>query len=481
MATTTVPLRAIVGRPDLGLRALVGEPDDRPVRWVHICELRDPVPYLTGQELLLTAGVDFPTSRAEIDDYVRRLVGVGAAALGFGVTPIYDEVPPDLIDACRRHGLPLLLVPARVSFLVISQTVSLMLAAIERAGLRRLSLAQRVLTRAATRPDGFGSVVRQLAAELGDGWTLVVDGAGRTLAAGGPGAVPDPEEVGRLCDRVRAGKGASSATEYRPGGQLVAHILRPATEDSPVLLAGRAEPFTSADRAILSVAAALLTLLDAAGWNRAALAAALVARLVGNEADAPLAEVLGVSAGDGWRVIRSRPARRHATADAVAEVSAALGTPLVAGVGPDEVLAIVPEHGVELADPMWVSATSAPVRLAELPAAADRTGRLLADALAQGGSLREDGTGALDALVSDVDAAAFARARLGPLLGNRLLLTTLRAWLARGGGWEATAEALGVHRNTVRHRLARIGETLGCELSDPDTRAELWLALRWLG
>jgi hypothetical protein len=55
---------------------------------------------------------------------VARLVEADPAALGFGVTPVYDAVPTSLVAACARHGLPLLEVPAAVSFLRISETVS---------------------------------------------------------------------------------------------------------------------------------------------------------------------------------------------------------------------------------------------------------------------------------------------------------------------------------------------------------------------
>ena len=43
---------------------------------------------------------------------------------------------------------------------------------------------------------------------------------------------------------------------------------------------------------------------------------------------------------------------------------------------------------------------------------------------------------------------------------------------------QAAARDLDVHRHTVRNRLARAETLLGVSVDDPDTRAELWLALR---
>ena len=63
-AEVTVPLRTVLDRADLGVRAVVApegagvELRDVAVRWAHPSEVRDPVPYLLGSELLLTAGQD---------------------------------------------------------------------------------------------------------------------------------------------------------------------------------------------------------------------------------------------------------------------------------------------------------------------------------------------------------------------------------------------------------------------------------------
>src|SRR5256885_16682624 len=42
---------------DCGLELIAGDDDERPIRWVHISELEDPTPWLSGGELLLTTGI----------------------------------------------------------------------------------------------------------------------------------------------------------------------------------------------------------------------------------------------------------------------------------------------------------------------------------------------------------------------------------------------------------------------------------------
>ncbi len=80
------------------------------------------------------------------------------------------------------------------------------------------------------------------------------------------------------------------------------------------------------------------------------------------------------------------------------------------------------------------------------------------------------------------DGARQARDLLAPLLTGRPTtqddrLATLRAVLESGSLGEAAAR-LGVHRNTLAYRLARLEELGGWDLTDPDLRFALALAAR---
>ena len=61
------------------------------------------------------------------------------------------------------------------------------------------------------------------------------------------------------------------------------------------------------------------------------------------------------------------------------------------------------------------------------------------------------------------------------------LVKTLTQYLQHGGGYEATSQALSVHRSTLKYRLHRIRELTGFDLGDPETLFNLQLATRaWL-
>jgi DNA-binding PucR family transcriptional regulator len=78
--------------------------------------------------------------------------------------------------------------------------------------------------------------------------------------------------------------------------------------------------------------------------------------------------------------------------------------------------------------------------------------------------------------------ARFAKTLLGPLEAydrgrESALVATLSAYLDAGAKVAAAAEMLGVHRNTLSYRIARIEAIAGYTLADPATRFDLQLAI----
>jgi purine catabolism regulator len=440
--TSTVPLGALVRRPELALAVLTGSDQlDRPIRWAHVSELRDPVPYLLGGELLLTAGVNFPD---DVDGYVRGLVVAGVQALGFGVTPVYDDVPPILVEACARHGLPLLALPPSTPFLAVSRAVGVALAEAEHAELRWLSEAQSALTRAALRPDPVRAVVAELAA-LADWWCVLLDED--IVVQAGIDDV-DPVVV-ELASRLRGGSGPrSAATEVGPW-----HVVGYPVDAARVLVVGALMPFSVADRAVIAVALALLALAERADGR-------LVTKML-----------VGDDGGRQYRVVRGR--RKSSQAKDID-----LGTAFV-DVENGELRAVVTTSPDVVAAQAagWLLAVSSPAGVGELPAADREAGRMLDRAVAVGRPVTAaDG---VSALVDPGAAARFAASVLAPLADRPELVHTVRTWLACNGNWDRTAAELGVHRNSVRHRIGVVARELDIDLSDVQRRMELWFALRW--
>ena len=70
---------------ELGLKVAAGAEDatEREIRWVHITELLDPTPWLSGGELLLTTGIRLENAEKQ-RKFIRLLADAGVAGLGFG-------------------------------------------------------------------------------------------------------------------------------------------------------------------------------------------------------------------------------------------------------------------------------------------------------------------------------------------------------------------------------------------------------------
>ncbi|MFI1165223.1 PucR family transcriptional regulator [Streptomyces sp. NPDC020801] len=242
--TPPVPLSALLAREDLALRRIAGPADrDTVIHWAHTSEMSDPYPYLLGGELLLTAGVHVPrTAVADpastyFGDYVSRIVAAGGAALGFGLAPLYDTVPPALVAACDAYGLPLLEVPPQTTFSGVARAVWQLMAQARLAELRRVTEAQQSLAAAAARPDPVPSVLRRLAQRV----------TGRAVLYG-----PDGTEI--------AAAGREHTQQVRQALAGLAAVVRPTTTTAgpataPTTTAGPAPAATTATRPAHTTAA----------------------------------------------------------------------------------------------------------------------------------------------------------------------------------------------------------------------------------
>ncbi|MEV7181332.1 PucR family transcriptional regulator [Kitasatospora sp. NPDC093679] len=498
--TPALPLRVLLGAPGLGLEQIAGPRDDRLIGTIGTTELPDPAPYLSGGELLLTAGVRFPPTAEAVDAYVRSVAAAGIAALGFGIAPVHDEVPAVLVEACERHALPLVRVPPATPFVAVNRAAYAFMAEARNRDLRLVSEAQSALASAAARPDALQAVLHQLAVRTGS-WTVLLEAAGQELfAAGERPAAPAARQVRELAARTtarlagRPGRTAppTAAAEHLEGRHLTVHTL----PGGLALGIAADTPPSSVHRSVTGVAAVLLALLTS---PRHALGAdtrgsgALVRLLLG-AAPAEVAALLQPDgAADGrWIVVagrRTRPGRGDDPVQ-VAALGTALGTPYLDVTG-NALRALVP--GPAAPDPAaavrlgWTLGFSAPTGPDGLGNAAVHADRALRRALAggRGAARQRDEALSMHALVAEDEARAHARALLAPLAeagapGPDVLRETLTAWLAHHGSWDRTAAALELHRNTVRQRIARTADLLAADLDDPDVRMELWFALRRL-
>ncbi|OFI38845.1 hypothetical protein BIU82_17445 [Arthrobacter sp. SW1] len=493
----------------------------RQVSGVHISELEDPTPYLEGGELLLTTGIPISgtlSASSRVRSYVGRLVERGVSALGLGLGAGLDAVPSGLVEACRSAGLALLLVPAGVPFMNVSRAYWDLVSQAGQSDLVASLGTQTALARAALLPDANASVIKALAQALG-GWAAYLPAAGSTGGGAAPGEGAEtfwPEGTRGLLPQLREqtarlnlGALHSAATFQIHGSDVVEHPVLVDRRIVGFLAIGAGRTLGKADRQIIQTVCMLLSLkarqeqeTRAAG---AALHSAVAKLLLGGHTEAAriLAQDFGVPLPVGpVRLLAMTatgaqdPARNPGkeTADVVVRLRGASTAPWL----PAAVRACRLRHQAGAADYFILDAVPDAMAAADDTEAMDTAnGGALSDvtAVLSGAiplaRLAEARDALLDALLSQAPGTlgvpgqrkasdAVVEEWIGALRKHPRadLPGTVRSYLKHRGQWEAAARELGIHRNSLRHRIATAARIIGAGLDDPDVAARLWLGLR---
>ncbi|WP_406472895.1 PucR family transcriptional regulator [Streptomyces sp. NBC_01615] len=255
-------LASLVHHSALKLTVRAGEDRlDVPVRWAHVSELADPVPYMEGGELLLITALKLDAEDPEVmRRYVKRLVAAGVVGLGFAVGVNYDEIPKALVDAAEEEGLPLLEVPRRTPFIAISKAVSAAIAADQYRAVTAGFAAQRELTKQAL-TDGPEGLLASLAGQV-DGWAALYDASGAVVATApdwaGRRAARLTPDVERLRERPAPASSVVGGEDREDRVEL--HSLGTGRRPRAALAVGTAAALGTAERYAVHSAIALLTL-----------------------------------------------------------------------------------------------------------------------------------------------------------------------------------------------------------------------------
>ena len=491
---------------------------DAPVRWVHISELQDPTPWLSGGELMLTTGIPLDTEekqRAFVADLAER----NLAGLGFGTGFSHKRLPEALVDEAEKRGFPLFEVPYSVPFIAITEKAFTRLVNEQYEVLQRGLAIQRRLERLVLEERGLEEIAATVASAVG-GTVAILDGRGERLAGRGFRRQLSAEAIGAIRREVigHAGDGHPFVPSHPSlAGRALAHpVVSPGggLPQAWVVIVRDSGGLGDFERLILQQAVAIVAL-------------ELMRRRVARETERRLAgDVLagGARRDDGpgraappARAVRDRRARRRCSsspsttpaprrrrwkATLAAEGCAAVVAPHEIG-GRELLCAVVDAAD---ADPLVVAAKARTALIDErgpTRAAAGRVGppaslrhsfhearcALEATAFANGSapevaSWRDLGAFTLLLSIQDDDALAlYCDSVLGPIeegdeeYGGELL-RSLEAFIEQNGQWERAARQVYCHRHTLRYRMRKVEELTGRDLSRAHDRIEFWLALR---
>ncbi len=511
---------------EMDVRVVAGEAGlDRAVRWVHISELADPTPWLSGGELLLTTGLQLGDD-AEQREYVGRLSRHGLSGLGFGAGFSHASVPPALEQAAAELGFPLFEVPYDLPFIAITEKAFTHLVNEHYAVLQRALSAHERLERIVLSERGLDGVANALSSMIG-GAALILDARGEVLASRAGrvtlGAAATRALGAELRRRTRAGSRRGYVPDALPRALALPVARRESSSgdgplpDAWLIAAKDAGPLSELDRltlhqAVTVIALELLRRRVADDTERRLAGDVLSALVSGELAGADLArrlEPFGLHERAGALVLDPPRAARNATEDALARgVRDEAGGGLVAPAGrflcallpagaDDELFAlgerirarVARECGHEVSAGAGRSVPLADLRRGFHEARCALEARELAvngDSDGRGALATYRDLGSFQLLLSlqDDDALRlFCDSILAPIEDSEgtyggELMRSLEAFIECNGQWERAARALYCHRHTLRYRIRRVEELTGRSLDSARDRIDFWLALR---
>jgi PucR family transcriptional regulator, purine catabolism regulatory protein len=511
-------VKGLLSELDLKLAAGAKE-GGRPIRWIHISELEDPTPWLSGGELLLTTGIQLDTA-ARQRNFVKLLAGHGLAGLGFGTGLGHKRVPKALLTEAERHDFPLFEVPYEMPFIAITEKAFARLVNEQYDVLERGTALHERLERLVLEERGLEKVLGTVASGVG-GTALVYDGRGRVVAEGRAGSGAPSAAVTELGEQIAERTSQGRISPFRPGdealGERVLAVPVPARGQGVprawLAVIGESVPLADFERLATRQAALVIALemmrerVVRETERRLAgdvLADALSGRL---EPDDLRGRLRPFGIGPRAAVLVFELADPATAEQDLAAALAAAGCPaLVAATtaaGREVLCGVIDPEGtdpVELAERarsalaadrdrvrVGVSRT-APVSSVRRSFHEARCA-LEATSLADGdaptvASHRDLGAYTLLLALQDDEALrAYSDNLLAPIEATEgeyggELLRSLEAFIQQNGQWERAARSLYCHRHTLRYRIRRIEELTGRDLGRAHDRIELWLALR---
>lgn len=493
---TALRIRDLVGNRSLGLEAIAGLRGlDRPIRSLHTSDLDHPARYLFPNELVLTNGLWL--GRIPAREWVAEVAAAGASAIGFGLSDVHTDIPDDLQAACESFEMPLLKIPAEISFTAIADDVQARSVAGDARELRAQLARTRRLLHVLAEDGGHGGLLDVLRRETGLDAAFVT-AAGRVLAS--VGTPPSPDEARAAARALRRGE-----LPHAHGDRVSVFGLTSNGPHSAALVV-RAPLGALLDEARLAIeqVTAYAAIEDertrAHEATRDALGQELVDMAWRGELSPPVylarMNALGFDPELGLSAVASSNERRvladAAAALEVLHVFAELGgaTILLLQTDDDErALAVLAAQLGEAGDEpilgrgrCGLEEDGLRLSVAEAIAA-----HALARTLPSGERVVQDlsAVGSHALLLAFLDRrilAAYGRSVLGRLEDWDLahesdLVRTLQVFLENGGRWRETARALHVHPNTLRYRLGRVEALTNRRIDSTGDRVDLWLAI----
>lgn len=503
---------------------------DRPFTWVHNVGVPDAARWLNGGEFVLTTAINMPPGETAQENYLRDIIAKGVVALGISVGQYLEAIPANLRAIADEHDFPLIEVPYTLFYVEIAREINRLIA---QQDLKRALEIHQALTRLVLDGGSLKELAVTLASLVHQSVSIenehfeafasvniaAVDEARRYTQQYGR---TDPRLVQALQDRgylpeIQRTLRPVNLPQMPDVGLEMERILAPIVVHGEIIgyvwIIADERPLGDLERMAIDAAATIAALMllrqDAVQREEAAQRGDLLIALMQAAATSARTEVLidralryGVDLRQPFRIIVIDSADRRLTTRQYQQIVVTLdslkipvivgrfsGMPVIltaADADRDKLMAHIKRALTDVTVKFGISGTHRGVY-----------------SVAQAYTESQESLDIISRIDPDESIAAFEglgylytlyKAGKSALEGNphvatvRLLrddrtgelFDTLEAYLDAGGNGVATAEALHIHRSTLNYRLGRIAEICGAELSDPQTRMNLQIALKML-
>ncbi|VXB88944.1 PucR family transcriptional regulator [Arthrobacter sp. 9V] len=140
---------------------------DTAVRWVHVSEILDVGPLLSGGELVLTTGLELEKTPEESASFIRSLESAGAAGLIVELVGQRPRSRKALEKAARSASIPVVVVEQRVRFVQVTEIVHRMIVAEQLERVERARDVHEAFTVLSLESADTQRVVEQAATMIG--------------------------------------------------------------------------------------------------------------------------------------------------------------------------------------------------------------------------------------------------------------------------------------------------------------------------
>lgn len=507
-----------------GIEVLAGQAGlARLVTGVNIIEVPDVWQWLHGGEFLLTSGYPWRDDPTQLVPLLEQLAVAGISAVGFKLGSYMRALPPELLEAADALRIPLLVLPPTVAYRDVFEPLYRRLLSLSIGGPPSRSTDQALL-RFGLDDQSIDKVAGALAGQLGH-QVRVVDLLDDVVHVAAPDGTCAVRAVDRLDDTSalvdalaehhlrrqitciedsgtralaaalvvgRRRHGYILVLGHQPGDEhrLAAEVAHAAELVSFLLLKriafrdGRRQASSLFFESLMSD-----TLTEGEATERASALGIRLAKpssvvIIGMLGDGQLL-------GDEWDLLRQHfegcvgPEATTATAEVHGGRLQALVQTSAIGQEPwGSLMRCMEDRAVLRPGLLPVLAVGAPGSGRDGVRRSRREALIAyqtAQRLGRHGVTRFGDLG-VERLLSQIPMTPLTQEYVDSLLHGLTeepeLLHTLEVYLEHGGNKSATAAAIPLHRSSLLYRLDKISRTVGVDLSDPERRNELWLALR---